>query len=241
MKIIEKLSVKQADNGAISPATYVCFGDSITQGGFECYVNHKGKIETVIDESSCYGAKLKRVLQILYPKGQINYINAGICGDKAVNALMRLEESVLQYHPDLVIVSFGANDSSKGMDGLEEFKQALDTIFRKIKATGADVIFLTSIKVNTYIDARLTEQELVEVAKRQIALTENGTKKAFWEAGKEIAKNNGVLICDCEKKWQKLSKNGVDTTALLANHINHPSREMHWMYVNEILNILFEN
>ena len=36
-------------------------------------------------------------------------------------------------------------------------------------------------------------------------------------------------------KWKLLSQNGVDTTALLANGINHPSREMAWMFAYSLL------
>ena len=42
-------------------------------------------------------------------------------------------------------------------------------------------------------------------------------------------------MCDCYAKWKLLSQNGVDTTALLANGINHPSREMAWMFAYSLL------
>ena len=44
-----------------------------------------------------------------------------------------------------------------------------------------------------------------------------------------------AAVCDCYAKWKLLSQNGVDTTALLANGINHPSREMAWMFAYSLL------
>ena len=32
-----------------------------------------------------------------------------------------------------------------------------------------------------------------------------------------------------------MERSGVDTTALLANHINHPARDMHALFVHRIL------
>ena len=136
MKILEKLAAKQRDVFADSPATIVVFGDSNTQGCFECFMNEQGVIDTVFETENSYGAKLKHILQVLYPKAQINLINSGVSGDNATNALKRVESSVLAYKPDLVIVAFGTNDAGAGLDGLEQYKQSLQGIFAKLKENG---------------------------------------------------------------------------------------------------------
>ena len=38
----------------------------------------------------------------------------------------------------------------------------------------------------------------------------------------------------------KLRAAGVDTTALLSNHINHPTREMHDLFAISLLETIFE-
>ena len=39
-----------------------------------------------------------------------------------------------------------------------------------------------------------------------------------------------------------MARNGIDTTALLSNHINHPTREAHDLFVKALLDVmLFQN
>ena len=40
---------------------------------------------------------------------------------------------------------------------------------------------------------------------------------------------------------KKLEQNGVDTTILLANRINHPTREMNWLFAVSLLETMFED
>ena len=67
MKILQRLAVKQGNVFADSAATIVVFGDSNTQGCFECFMNEQGQIDTVFETENSYGAKLKYILQTLYP------------------------------------------------------------------------------------------------------------------------------------------------------------------------------
>ena len=47
-------------------------------------------------------------------------------------------------------------------------------------------------------------------------------------------------VADAYAKWQAMDRCGVDTTAMLANDINHPIPEMHELFVEVILDKLFE-
>lgn len=60
------------------------------------------------------------------------------------------------------------------------------------------------------------------------------------QAGKAVAADCGVKVCDCHARWQKLRAAGVDTTALLSNRINHPTREMHDLFAVSLLETIFE-
>lgn len=241
MKILEKLAAKQKDVFADSPATIVVFGDSNTQGCFECFMNAQGVIDTVFETENCYGAKLKHILQTLYPKAQINLINSGISGDNATNALTRIESSVLAYKPDLVIVSFGTNDAGAGLDGLERYKQSLNGIFAKLKENGCEVIFLSSVLKNTYVSNKLTDPTLREIASQQVKLVEQDMDGIYFNEAKKLCEQYGFLFCDCHAKWKKMRENGVDTTALLANSLNHPIRELHWLFATALVEMIFEN
>ena len=37
-------------------------------------------------------------------------------------------------------------------------------------------------------------------------------------------------MCDCYADWKRMDAVGIDTTALLSNHINHPTRALHWLF-----------
>lgn len=241
MKILQKLATKQKNVFADSAATIVVFGDSNTQGCFECFINEQGQIDTVFETENSYGAKLKHILQVLYPKAQINLINSGISGDSAPNALKRVENSVLKYDPDLVIVSFGTNDASSGLGGLERYQKSLEGIFEKLKGCGCDVIFLSSVLKNTYVSHRLTNESLRKIAERQITLVEQDVDGIFFNEAKKLCEKYGFVYCDCHAKWKKMRDNGVDTTNLLANSLNHPIPEMHWLFATSLVEAIFEN
>lgn len=241
MKILQKLATKQKDVFADSAATIVVFGDSNTQGCFECFMNEQGVIDTVFETENSYGAKLKHILQTLYPKAQINLINSGISGDNATNASKRVESSVLAYNPDLVIVSFGTNDAGAGIGGLEQYKQSLNDIFTKLKEKGCDVIFLSSVLKNTYVSNKLTDPTLREIAAQQVKLVEQDMDGIYFTEAKKLCEKYGFLFCDCYAKWKKMKENGVDTTGLLANHLNHPIRELHWLFATSLAEMIFEN
>ena len=240
MKILKKLAAKQQNLYADGGATLVVFGDSNTQGCFECFVNEQGQIDTVFDTEQSYGAKVKHILQTLYPKAQLNFINSGISGDNAANALARIERDVLKYNPDLVILSFGTNDAGAGLAGLEDYKNAMDKIFARLKEAGCDVIFLSSVLKNCYVSAQLKEELLREIAKQQVALVEQDMDALYFAEAEKLCQKYGFAFCDCHAKWKRMQACGVDTTALLANHLNHPIRELHWLFATSIVETIFE-
>src|SRR5690606_20244225 len=45
-----------------------------------------------------------------FPERRIEWLNAGVSGDTATNALRRLDWDVLARNPDRVVVMFGVND-----------------------------------------------------------------------------------------------------------------------------------
>ena len=67
----------------------------------------------------------------------------------------------------------------------------------------------------------------------------NMNKEQLMENSVNLAKEMGISVCDCYYEWKKLNKT-TDTTMLLENRINHPTREMHelfaWQLIHTILN-----
>ena len=49
-----------------------------------------------------------------------------------------------------------------------------------------------------------------------------------------------IPVADAYRRWEQMAAMGVDTTALLSNGINHPTAEMHDIFVDEIMRKVFE-
>lgn len=99
-----------------SKTTIVALGDSIT----ELTWHTRGHL--------CWAGYLQEALLETYGRNRCWVINSGRCGDTAHGALERLDEDVLRFDPDLVIVSFGMNDASESSETLLEFRSALSAI-----------------------------------------------------------------------------------------------------------------
>lgn len=215
-------------NGLIEhgPITIVAFGDSVTHG----------ILKTTNSYETVYWNVLKQKLNAVRDAIPVNVINAGIGGIDAAKSVARLERDVLSHHPDLVIVCFGLND----VNGTKEaYIEALTTIFSRVLDSGAQVVFLTPNMLNTYV-ADDVQPQFKEYAAVTAAYQNEGKMDAFMDAAKALAKKMGVLVCDCYAEWKKMYEQGVDTTQLLINRINHPTPEMHRLFADKLFETLLQ-
>lgn len=208
--------------------TAVFFGDSVTHGYFESYENMHG----TTDYNLVYHKQLKNKINHYFPNTKFNVINAGVGGDTAAIALNRIEKDVLSHSPDLVCVCFGLNDINGNID---EYVTALKDIFAKLQTVDADIIFMTPNMLNTAV----TSDVLKGYAKTTADYQNNGKMDDFINAAIQLCNKCSVMVCDCYSKWKQLHKLGVDTNTLLANRINHPSRQMHGLFADELFNTIF--
>ncbi|MBQ8818085.1 MAG: SGNH/GDSL hydrolase family protein [Clostridia bacterium] len=225
MKICEKIKMERVELEEKGPITIVAFGDSVTHGAV-------GVGE--IDYETVYWNRLRKKINALRSYVPVNVINAGIGGTTANQSLPRLEAQVLSHNPDLVIVCFGLND----VNGEKEaFLNALSIIFQRCKESGADVIYMTPNMLNTYV-ADDTPGEHLEYAKKTANIQLSGKMDDYMESACALAREMNVFVCDCYAKWKELSKT-QDTTLLLANRINHPIREMHELFAQDLFDTIF--
>ncbi len=225
MKVMEKIVAKGKDMLGQRAVTIAFLGDSVTQGCFEVYYKLDGRIETVYDSQNAFAYKLKNILNYLVPSAQINVVNCGISGDYAQNGLARFDRDVAPHQPDLVVVGFALNDSALGNVTLQSYANALEEIFNKVKALGAECIFLTPNVMNDRVSPHIHDERIVALAKSfQVVPLDD-----YVEVAKATANKCGVPVCDVYAKWKRLQEVGVDTTELLANKLNHPTREMNQM------------
>ncbi|MBE5801629.1 MAG: GDSL family lipase [Clostridiales bacterium] len=228
MRIIEKLQMDCDGITRHGPVNMVFLGDSVTHGNFE---------DGVFDYDAVYHARLARMLHRDYPMMPVNMINAGIGGITAKGSLARLDRDVLSHHPDLTVVCFGLNDIN---ETLEEYTGALSTIFQTLRGAEIPTIFLTPNMLNTYVDEADTLPALMDYARFTCQCQTSGKMDAYMNAARACAAAHDVPVCDCYAKWQQMAANGVDTTRLLVNRLNHPTREMHQLFADELYRMIRE-
>ncbi len=227
MKISEKILLDYEGLCKYGPINIVAFGDSVTHGAL-------GADE--IDQDTVYWSLLRKMILKKRDYVPVNVINAGIGGSCAAGSLTRIDSHVLKHQPDLIIICFGLNDVN---GTLERYIKALRTIFEKCKNCGAQVIFMTPNMLNTYV-ADDTQEKFKEYALKTAEMQNSGKMDSFMDAAVLLAKEMDVTVCDCYAKWKELSKT-TDTTMLLANRINHPTREMHKLFAESLYGILFSD
>lgn len=226
MTLNEKLQMDTQGLIQHGPVNIAFFGDSVTHGCFE---------DGVFDFEAVYHAKLARMLHRDYPTMPVNIINAGIGGITAQTSLPRLHRDVISHHPDLVVVCFGLNDVN---DTVEEYTAALSQIFQSLKDADIPTVFLTPNMLNTYVDEAGTSPQFLDYARVTCAYQTSGKMDTFMEAARACAAAHGVPVCDCYRRWQQMAAEGVDTTRLLVNRLNHPTREMHQLFADELYRMI---
>ena len=229
MKIMEKFARKAANNFEEPGVTIAFLGDSVTQGCFEIFRKDNGW-ETIYDKNNAYHAHLAKIFALTYPTVPVSIINAGISGDNAPHGLERLERDVLSKNPDLVVVCFALNDSGQREEGLGKYADALAGIFEKLQAAGKEIIFMTPNMMNPTISIHVHDGDYVTLSENCMDIQVNGILDRYVEKAKEICGKYHVPVCDCYAKWKQLYRYGADITELLANKVNHPTREMNWLF-----------
>jgi lysophospholipase L1-like esterase len=112
-------STHQDFSGGFAGEKIICFGDSLTYG-------------TGASEGKDYPSQLSQMISM-------PVINAGRPGDTTATALQRLEQDVLVYAPDIVLITLGGNDLKNGVDRDTAFEN-LNRIVNLIHNQGARVI-----------------------------------------------------------------------------------------------------
>ena len=215
----------------------VFFGDSVTEGCFEI-LKINGEWDLLKDPSSCFASILTERLKEKYPSTNVESVNAGCSGDGTEDAIRKIKEKVLDENPDLVVFCFLLNDAGKR--DLARYERNLRVLFDQLKERGIKTIYLTPNTYNTYVSPE-TPPHLVEMAYDCADCENSGAFALHAELGKKIAREYGFYVADAYSEWKKLQSYGIDITALLCNHINHPSRKMHNLFADILLRCIEEN
>lgn len=242
MKIISKIVERASKEtmSKVSAPTIVFFGDSVTQGCFEGFLISESSIDCVYEQNSAYHTHLKNILSYLYPKAAVTIVNAGIAGSNTASGLERIERDVLSHKPDLTVVCLGLNDcSSWGIEGIEKYENNLREIFERLLEIGSEVIFMTPNMLPTRVLYSLKELIWIRIAEKLARLQNEGVMDAYMDSARKIAAEYKIPVCDVYAKWKKMESYGTDTTLLLGQGLNHPTREMHHLFAYSILETMF--
>jgi len=242
MRIIDKFKNKVHDFDNAPAVTIAFLGDSITQGCFDVYTDENNKIQVYTDYDAVYHNKIKKIFSKLYPTVPLNIINAGISGNCAWDAYNRMENDVIKHGPDLCVIAFGGNDAYiENGNGVEKSMEYIRMIIDKLQQNNIEVLLMTQSMMCTKVSKQLTDPHLRKIAEGVSAFENEGKFEKYMEEAKKVAKEKGVPVCDVYAKWRKLYDSGVDVTKLLANHINHPDEDMHWLFAYSLVEAMFEN
>lgn len=94
-------------------------------------------------------------------------VNASVSGETTSGGLSRLQITLRQHKPDIVLLELGANDGLRGLP-LAQMRSNLEAMIKAIQATGADVILL-GIMIPPNYGPKYTQefsQSFSELAKR---------------------------------------------------------------------------
>ena len=207
-------------------------GDSVTHGAFECTDGGSG---CIFDFAAVYHNRLRLMISQKYDWIPISIINAGVAGDTAAGGLERLERDVLSRRPDLCVVCYGLNDVN---GEIEDYKNALREIFTELKKAEIETVFMTPNMLNTRV-AESVLPELTVYAEVTAGMQNGGKMDAFMQAARDVAFECGAVIADAYGMWKQMAEGGMDITAMLANGINHPCREMHGMFAELLYETIF--
>lgn len=239
MQILKKISKRNQNPGQNKPVVIAFIGDSVTHGAFEVSLDEKGKRDVVYDVEHAYPHRLKSMLDQMYPAAAVSILNCGVAGECSYNGESRFERDVLAHKPDLIVIAFALNDSiNKDQEvGLERYRKAMASMLSKSKAVGIECIVLTPNHMCSYVPSSLKGTPFEEIASLCANTQSQGILAAYVQAARETAQIYHVPVADAYQYWEQMAVNGVDTTALLTNHINHPSREAHGIFVQKLMEV----
>lgn len=239
MNIMKLIQARSQNNAEREGVTIAFLGDSVTQGCFEVYKKGEG-IETVFDKNCAYHKYFAQIFEVICPNVPFNIINAGISGATATFSLAMIDELVLKHRPDLTVVCFGLNDSMQGKEKVNEYVNGLSQIFDKLNAIDSEIIFMTPNMACNEISPHINDDLIREIAERWCENQNSGNLDLYMNSALKLCNEKHITVCDCYKKWKKLSQTGINITELLSNKINHPLREMNRLFAYSLAETIFD-
>ena len=153
--------LKKAEAG--EKVTLAYLGGSITQGSLSS------------TPETCYAAMTTKWWREQYPQTEFVYINAGIGGTPSQFGVARVEEDVLSYEPDFVVVEFSVND-----DNSLFYRETYEGLVRKIYSSKTNPAVL--LVHNVFYQTGTNAQDQHEVIGRYYGIPCVSMKTSVYQA-----------------------------------------------------------
>lgn len=186
-----------------------------------------------------YHARLKVMLKERYPQCEFQVVNSGVGGEAASGGLQHFDERVVPHAPDLLLIAYGLNDAGGGgMEGLPVYRQNIESIIERTReTTEADIMLLSSNMMPVYESDKIPEQ-WKHVTDKFIEIQTTGVLAAYANCLIEIGQAKQVAVADVYAEWERMAAQGVDTTQMLVNGLNHPDETGHLWAAGVAMNVI---
>lgn len=187
------------------------FGDSIAAGA-----NASGE-SAAAPNLPAFGKLVAEGLKRYY-KDEVTFVNTAVGGMDSKWGRENTQKSVVDHHPDLVIIAFGMNDGTGRMDP-QVFKANIQAMMEQTRKSNPKTEFVLVSTTMPNPESEFT-----------------GTQEAF-TAVLETLTASGVVLVDMTAVHQALlqHKSFQDMTG---NNINHPNDFLMRWYAQQILGLL---
>lgn len=191
--------------------TVVCLGDSNTEVNWTSrgHLNWVGLVTAGLFESAAIG--------------RCRVVNSGFSGDTAKKALDRLDRDVLAYNPDLVIITYGTNDSMKSTPA--ETRESLHAIITRIREKFPQCSLLLRTPQPVYI----VDEGLASWGKEPEFV-------AVIEAIREVAREDNIALVDHYALWT--AEGQPQPPQFYAYDRLHANENGHLRFYNELAPVL---
>lgn len=173
--------------------------------------------------SQAFGEQLKRLYDYPANSNAISVINTAVGGTISDWGANNIQNNVLKYNPDLVVLGFGTNDGAYAYRiPVSTYKSNMTTMVNAIKNQNPDteIILMYAIKPNPESQQHCYMQDQYGAALTEIASSNYGvTVLNMWDISVELYKK----------------KLAID---MLANNINHPNDWLERVYVSGLLTLM---
>lgn len=139
--------MKKAEAG--EPVTIATIGGSITQGSIS-----NGPLDSQIKTKACYAEIFFDWWEETFPNSEVTTVNAGIGGTDSYLGVHRVQEDVLDFHPDVVLIEYSVNDGASN-----SYKNSYDNLVRKVlQSEDSPAVLLLFMAQTSLVSAQSVHQ-----------------------------------------------------------------------------------